>query len=294
MQKVSFIAVLFAFLVFGCQHPTEVQVQQDDKPDPVEVTPVLVQDTTTYQSLLDSAAITPADQSRFAAFLLVSRIQYDAGGQVVTTTTSNVLFTDPLRPLRFKGKVFGYWGFNIAPSLVAPLTINGNTMRLIPHWIRAENGMMFPFGWEYYWAATGNPRFDTTYTWQSVTDTVGAVNVSIQAPPPLTVLAPKGGGVFSRNEGLTLHWTGGAGVTIYLSSLDRITNQTRPLVMFKPLGSSGRAVIPASVLQALPDKRYFVLTFVLANRRENPSVASYSGNILTQAASVYNCYVEFR
>jgi hypothetical protein len=294
MRYISVILLILVPWFFGCQHPTDVQVQPDDQPDPAQVVPVVVTDTTAYHSLLDSAAITPTDQARFSAFLLVSRAQYDAGGGVVTTTTSNVLFTDPSRPLRFGGRIIGYWGFNITPSLMAPITINGHKMLLVPHEITAANGMKYRFGWEYYWAAIGDPRFDTTFTWQAVTDTVGPINVSIDGTPPLNVLSPKGGGVYSRNQNLALRWTGGPGVTIYLSSVNLTTKDTRPLLEFKPLGTSGRIVVPANVLQALPDKRYFVFTFALTNRIENPTVSNYSGSVLVQAASVYNCFVEFR
>lgn len=295
MKSVSAILLLTTLLLFGCQHPTEVQVVDPVQPDPVQVTPVPV-DTTTYQSLLDSAAISPEDQARFFGFMLVTSTQDDNGGVVATRTVSNVMFTDPARPLRVNGRTFGYWGLNIRPIVAAPLTVNGHAMFSVQHWIRTGPFLKVPFGVEYYWAATGNPRFDTTYTWKASTDSIGSVDVSIDAPRPLTVSEPRGGGVYSRTENLTLRWTGATGVLIYLSSVNQSTNDTRPLMMFRPLGTSGRAVISAYVLKTLPLSRHFVFTFVLAQRKENPGRASstFSASMLVQAASVYNCYVEIR
>ena len=295
MKSVFIILLLTTLVLFGCQHPTEVQVVDPVQPDPVQVTPVAV-DTTTYQSLLDSAAISPEDQTRFFGFMLVTSTQDDNGGVVATRTVSNVMFTDPARPLRMDGKTFGYWGLNIRPVVATPLTVNGHAMFPIQHWIRTGPLLRVAFGVEYYWAATGNPRFDTTYTWKASTDSIGLVNLSIDAPRPLTVSEPKGGGIYSRNENMTLRWTGAAGVLIYLSSVNQFTNEARPLMMFQPLGSSGRAVISANVLKALPLNRHYVLTFVLAHRKENPGLAtsSFSASMLAQAASVYNCYVEIR
>ncbi len=292
MKSVSFIALLLTLWMLGCQHPTEVQVVDPIQSDLVVVTPVPV-DTTTYQSLLDSAAISPEDQAKYFGFMLVTSTQDDNGGFVARKTVSNVRFTDPQRPLRIGGKVFGYWGINILPVVASPLSINGHAMLIIPHFIRTT-AMMRTFGWEYYWAATDSPRLDTVYTWKAQTDSLGAIDVSIDGPKTLTVTAPTGGGIYSRNENLTLRWTGESGVLIYLSSVNQLTNDTRPLMMFKPLGTSGRAVISANVLKALPVTRHYVLTFVLSHRRVIPGLASFNASILAQAASVYNVYVEIR
>ncbi len=291
MKSVSIHVLVIAIWLVGCQHPTEVQVVDPAQPDPVQVTPVAV-DTSTYQSILDSTAISPQDQTKYFGFMLVTSTQDDYGAGVFTRTVSNVLFTDPFRPLRIGGITFGYWGINIRPALASPLTINGYPMQMVPHMIRAV-GMMRQFGWEYYWSMTGSARLDTEFTWRATTDSLSTIDVSIDGPKTLNVSAPKGGGVYSRDENLTLRWTAGEPVLIYLSSVDPITNDTRPLMMFKPLGTSGRAVISANVLKLLPAAHRYVLTFVLAHRKENPAV-SYRASILAQAASVYNCHIEIR
>jgi len=294
MKSVSAILLLATIGLFGCQHPTEVQVVDPAQGDIVVVQPVPV-DTVTYQSLLDSAAISPADQDEFYGFMLVTSTQDDNGATVQKRTVSNVMFTDPDRPLRFNGRTFGYWGINIGPATSAPLTINGHAMIPIQHRIRTSVLATIAWGVEYYWAANGDPRFDTTYTWKATADSAvtGAIDQSIDAPKTLTVSAPKGGGVYSRDENLTLRWTAEENVLIYLSSVNQLTNDTRPLMMFKPLGISGRAVINSIVLKSLPVTRHYVLTFVLAHRKTS-GLSGFDAKALTQAASVYNCYIDIR
>ena len=154
MKTVSSILLLSALFLFGCQHPTEVQVKQDTQPDPVQVTPVPVDTLTAYQNPIDSTAITPEDQQKYFAFMLVTATQFDAGGIVASSTVSNVRFLDTSRAFRFGGKTLGYWGINIGPLLTSPLTINGHSMLQIPHRIREGIASAF-FGWEYYWLEGG-------------------------------------------------------------------------------------------------------------------------------------------
>lgn len=295
MKTVSSILLLLTLLLFGCQHPTEVQVKQDTQPDPVQVTPVPVDTLTAYQNPIDSTAITPEDQQKYFAFMLVTATQFDAGGIVASSTVSNVRFLDTSRAFRFGGRTLGYWGMNIGPLLASPLTINGHSMLQIPHRIREGIGSAF-FGWEYYWLEGGKGGIDSVYTWSAQTDSIGTINVSINAPGPLTVSAPKGGGVYQRDENLSLRWDGPPGeqVLIYLSSVNQLTGDTRPLMMFKPLGTSGKAVINSNVLKALPLDRHYVLSFVLANRRIIPGLTNFHADVLAQAAFVYNTYIEIR
>jgi len=59
--------------------------------------------------------------------------------------------------------------------------------------------------------------------------------------------------------------------------------------------NTGRAILNARVLAMLPrDRRFWVFTFVLANRDTSLVVGGFQGGVLIQAASVYNSYVELR
>lgn len=293
MKRISSILLVSGLLLFGCQHPTEVQVQQDTQPDPVQVTPVPADTLAAYQSSIDSSALTPDDQKQYFGFVLVTTTRFDAGGSIVSNTVSNVKFLDTARALRLGGRTIGYWGINIQPLLTSPLTMNGLPMLLVQHRIREGMGSMF-FGWEYYWSQ-GGVRFDSTYTWSAQTDSVGPINVTIDAPRPITVEAPKGGGIYSRDQNLILHWVGPSGVQIYLSVVvNQLTGETKPLLMFKPLGTSGKAVINSNVLRLLPAERHYVLSFVLANRKVIHGLNTFHADVLAQAAFVYNCYVEIR
>ena len=81
-------------------------------------------------------------------------------------------------------------------------------------------------------------------------------------------------------------------MSIVISTFDPVTRKTRPLLQLRSRANSGRALLPAKILQQLPQlQRRFVFTFVLANRRE---VATGTGRVLVQAASVVNRFVELR
>lgn len=53
-------------------------------------------------------------------------------------------------------------------------------------------------------------------------------------------------------------------------------------------------MIPAKLLTQLPRGTTFVLTFVLANKKEVQVSQPVPGKIFAQAASVYNCFIELR
>jgi hypothetical protein len=61
-----------------------------------------------------------------------------------------------------------------------------------------------------------------------------------------------------------------------------------------PANNEGKAVIDPRILQLLPRERFFMFSFIIANRDEKKSMGQYPGRILVQAASVHNSYVEFQ
>ncbi len=296
MKRVSVTALLLLLAAAGCNHPTQVDVNPPGPPpdSPVDVTPVVVRDTSTYQNDLDSSAVTPDDQARFAGFLLVTRTTFDDGSPLVSRAVAKAVFNDAGRPLRYMGKTFGYWGVNIRPALAAPLTVDGVALAPAVHVLRVM-GMPVPFGTEFRRELDfTRARNDTAYNWRATTDSIGAVNVSIQSPGPLTVLSPAGGSRLSRDQDLKLKWEGTGNITIYLSVIDGFSKRLRPVLMLSPLQNTGRAQVPAKVLRTLPPQQSYVLTFVIANRKEGLAVGTYGQNVLVQAASVYNCYVQIR
>ena len=69
--------------------------------------------------------------------------------------------------------------------------------------------------------------------------------------------------------------------------------------LYKPIFKVGlrenrrHAVLASRILKLLPPERY-VFTFVLENRKESEQVSGFNNQVLVQAASVYNSYVELR
>ena len=82
---------------------------------------------------------------------------------------------------------------------------------------------------------------------------------------------------------------------IVLSAYNPIGKQSRPILKMRPLANRGHARVSAAILQALPSDRYYVFTFIVANRKEvRIDRNGASVLVLAQAASVHNVYVEFQ
>ena len=118
---------------------------------------------------------------------------------------------------------------------------------------------------------------------------------SVVTPEDLTVLAPPGGSILSRLKPVELHWKGNGNISIIVSSYNLLTGKTKPILQLQPAVNTGSAVIEPHVLQLLPQTKYFVFTFIIANKGDRPlGGLSVNDRILVQAASVYNSYVQFQ
>jgi hypothetical protein len=118
----------------------------------------------------------------------------------------------------------------------------------------------------------------------------------IRTPDQLVVESPRGGTVVSRQADLELRWRGAQGsLSIIVSAYDTSTRKAKPLLELRPRDNTGRAVVPAKFLRELrPLHRYFVFTFVLANRDQMDLPIPRAPRVLLQAASVYSTYIELR
>jgi len=295
MKTFSIIALIFALIVAGCQHPNEVELAKDTEDPQLEVTSLAMVDTTLFRAI-DSLAITPADQDRFAGLLLVNNVKFDGGARwgVQTAAFSSVLITDRSRPVQHQGRIFGYYGIRLMPNLLNPVRINGLAMLERIHRIRV--GMQeFSYGHEYVRDVSSIYRPDMPFTWSAAPDSLGPVEVSVQSPADLVVASPVGGSIIPRNQDLKLLWTGQGEIAIILSAYNPLLKQSRPLLRMRPLANKGRARISAAILKALPGDRYYVFTFIVANRKEaRITRGSEPVLALAQAASVHNVYVEFQ
>jgi hypothetical protein len=264
-------------------------MKPDVPEEEVDVTPLAAVDTAAYADEIDSVALTPQDKARFGGFLLATRVTFDAGAAIVSRTFSTVVFSDTSRPVVVGGRQVGYFGLPIRSGNQLTLTINGVPMFSVPHLVRGAEA-----GTEYTRELSGLLPADSVYAWHAAAAVFGVIDISLKAPPAISVSSPAGGTVIPRNQDLIMRWGGAGQMTIYVSVRNLLTNRSRPVVRLTPVVNRGHARLPVKVLRALLPDRYYVFTFVLANRREDVLVARYKANVLAQAATVYNSYVELR
>lgn len=297
MKTLSIIGLFLIVLLAGCQQPNAVEVTLESDEPQLEVTSLAMVDTSVYQAGVDSVGVIPSDQVDYAGLLLVNNIKFDGGTRwgEYSGAFSSVLITDRSRPLEGpRGKIYGYYGVRLMPNLLTPVRVNGLAMREKAHRIKLA-GIPVSFGYEYDRDVTTIYQPDMPFTWSATPDSLGAVQASIQSPANLQVSSPVGGSVISRNQDLRLLWTGQGELHIILSAYNPTGKLSRPLLKLHPLVNKGHARVSASILRALPADRYYVFTFIVANRKEvRVDRNGQTVLVLAQAASVHNIYVELQ
>jgi hypothetical protein len=292
MKLASGVCSILLVVAAGCQKPDPVVVDPVESTEGlVEVTPIAAPDTNQTLTSVDTTGVTPQDAANFTAFVLIANVEYDAGpAGSATQAFSTVYFADRANPFFFNGKTLGFFGLDLSPAI----TINGLPMIRLPHRLRVPGVLRdTTFGYVYAKDLVGLHQPNTMYTWAVPTvSAMGAFSTSIVTPDNVQVLAPAGGSVLPRNRDLLLRWTGKGELNLVISVINPLTKRVRPLMKLHPRINTGKAIIDQRVLQLLPPERFFVFTFVIANRREPPPVTPYQGSILVQAASVHNIYVE--
>jgi hypothetical protein len=282
---------LACLLFWGCQQPSDVQLTQDEYETDLEVRSVVVPDTNVVVSSVDSSAILPGDQLQFRAFFLVNNVTIDAGQAKASFSFARVFVADSA--VRFKGQTLGHHGMDLGM-----VRLNGELMLKIPHLVMIKrwpqpDSVVFS-GVEYLKDLTGLYQPDHPYRWSVTGPGPGNVSPAIRSPDNLVVHSPAGGSVLSREKDLALRWTGARGkLSIVISTFDPWTRRTRPLLELRSRANSGRALLPAKLLRQLPRaSRFYLFTFILANRNDTIVLQQVAGKVVVQAASVYNSYVE--
>jgi hypothetical protein len=293
MNRVIKFAAGWIFLLAGCQHPAEVQLVPEEYQTDLEVAAVAVPDTVVVTSPIDSLAVLPGDQLAFGGMFLVNKVKLDAGpGAVDSFAYSRVLVADSA--VRSGARQLGFDGVDLGPML-----LNGSLMLKIPHRIlerrlSARDTVLFR-GVEYVSVLTTTFQPNQQYTWVAAPPAYGRIEQSIRTPDDLVVESPAGGSTVPRDKDLVVRWKGGNGkLSIIASRVDPLTKKTFPLLEFRSRANLGKAVIPARLLKQLPKTSYYVLTFILSNRKEFDAPAGFSGRGLVQAASVHNSYIVLR
>jgi len=292
LQFLPIAALLGLLSVAGCQKPADVALTPEITDDNIEVNAVVLPDTNIAVSSVDSSAVLPDDQVRYDGSCVINSVTWDAGSAAFTAAYSRVFFADSV--VRVLGRKVGVGGLD-----VGTLTLNSALMLKVSHRIPLDRlfgrDTNVVRGVEYLMDLTQSYQADHSYSWTVYSHLSPVFTVGIETPEALSVLAPRGGSVLPRDKNAEILWKGGKGkVSIIVSQYDLLLKRAKPLLELRVKSNTGRAMLPVKLLAMLPAQRYFVLTFILANRKEISVSQPASGTILVQAASVYNSYVEVR
>jgi len=290
------IIFLGSLAFWGCTQPADVELSRDGYETDLEVRAVEVPDTNLILPEVDSTGVLADVFLTVKGVMLISDVTHEAGDQIVNTSFALVFVSDStVRDMA--GRMIGYSGIDLGT-----VSLNGQPMVRLAHRVVLRR-LLLPDtalvrGYEYLANLTGLYRPGELYTWSFSSPGFGSRSESILAPTRVQVQSPPviGQGVVERTKDLELLWRGGQGtMSIIISTFDPATRKTRPLLELRSRANSGRALLPAKILQQLPRfQRHFIFTFVLANRREFGPTLNTSARVLVQAASIVNRYVELR
>ena len=282
MKKEILLTALFALIIAGCQKPTEVQLVNESVFD---VENVEEPDPTIERTAVDSTALLPKEQQKFAGFIELVSVRTDKGLGVESNIGARVVFESRVRsvvdPTTGRKKYYGF-----------PLdTVRVNDKLMFARERIARNPAS---GFEY---VRELPTYEPLRRYNFVAisthnDSVGAFAVSVEAPENLAVQSPVGGQRILQNKDLELRWSGKGNLSFIISTVQIQNNQIRiiPILNVRAKRNEGHAVLPRKVLELLP-KGIYVFTFVLSNRDERATVGNFRGKVLVQASSIHNVVV---
>lgn len=295
MKRAAILFSAILLVLTGCKEPAPVELFPPAGTPELEITAIALADSNYAAPSVDSSAVLPADNVRFAAFLTVNKLTFDNGVEVRTGAYSRVLFEDRLRPVRFLTRRYGYYGVDLGT-----VSLNAQPMARIPHRVRILRPLidtMVIAGVEYLADLSSSYQPRQVYTWSApAPDSVNTFSLAITGPDSLTVQSPAGGSVVLSGRDLPIRWTGAGPISIVIGGFDPLTRRTRPLLLLRPRVNSGSLVLPARVMRLLPRDRFrfYAFSFVLANRDEQRVVGRFPGAVLLQAAAVYTTIVEIQ
>ena len=285
MRRFLVIIIAAGLWGSGCNKPAPVELHQDDSDVVLDVSSESQPDSSLGLGTVDSSAVLPEDQVKFAGLVQLAQLTFDAGGRVTDTAFAHVLFENRSAPVRVGVRIIGYHGIDLGR-----VTINGNDMSPVLHRLGRRDTVS---GIEYYKDMTSLYRPGTEYRWTAIPDTsIGGFTTAIAAPESLVVLSPHGGSIVPRDRNLALRWTGLGKLLFVISSYDPAARKSKPIFRIDVRNNRQHAVLSSKLLQLLPSGHLYVFTFVLANRKETQTVERFQGRVLVQASSVYNVYVE--
>jgi len=285
MKKLAFIVLILGFAFGACNKPAPVELQPEESDGILEVASVAQGDSGFALASVDSSAILPEDQKKFAGLLQIVHVVFNGAQRVIDTAYARAMFENRTRPVWQAGRIIGYHGMSLGP-----VRINGTFLIPVAHRVGRHDSIA---GIEYLRDLTALYQPHTMYTWSATPDSIGPIAVSIETPEDIIVQSPRGGAIISRDRDLVLSWSGEGNLFFVISSYDLLTKKSKPIFQVRMRDGSHRAVLSRKILRLLPPQRVYVFTFALANRKEIAPVG-FQGRVLVQATSVYNSYIELR
>jgi hypothetical protein len=282
-----FVLLLTALALAGCQQPSEITLKPAEDDTNLEIFTVAQPESTFAAASVDSSGMLPEEQMRFGALFTVTHVRYDLGdGRPTSYSYSRAFVADSI--ISVNSSLAGFRGRDIGPVL-----LNGRLMLKIEHRLLnllAGRRDTIRSGVEY--VANLGGEFQHLYTWRANPPQLGPIDESIVAPDTIVLHSPRGGSSIPRDKELLLQWKpgGGGAMSVIVSRYVEARRGFVPLAEFRARVNAGSAIVPPRILRQFPVGLY-MLTFIQANRRQEIVVNQYSGKLMLQAASVYNCLV---
>lgn len=292
MNRVLMFLFGITLILGGCRHPSEVELADDAAGSNLEAFAVSLPDTNIAVNSVDSTGVLPGDEVKAAGAFLINAVTWDAGTMKRSIAYARAFFADSI--VRVSGHTVGFVGRDVG-SVVLDGALMVKVAHRIPVLRTVKPDSVLVRGVEYLADLTGSYQHDRQYTWTVINRLVPILTVSERTPEALAVLAPRGGAIHARSKDLPISWNGGKGkMSVVISSYEPVLKRVRPLLELRVRTNNGRAFIPSKLLSQLPARTTFILTFVLANRTDSVIAQPVSGKIISQAAAVYNVFVELR
>ncbi len=279
MKTQLLFATMLAVLLVACQKPTEVRVTEDAL---LEIESVTEPDPAIDRGSVDSTALLPREQEKFAGLITVASVKTDNGAGIESKSFVHAVFENRNNSI----VVGGFKRFFLFPLGLPRVTVGGNTVFLLGREIRFGNQVI---GTEYIREIAFTP--EASYRFEAAgSDSVSAFSVPIEAPDNILVLSPVGGQRIVRDNDVPLRWTGRGELFLIISARNAL-GRLIPILNIKPRRNEGQALLTKKILNGLPRGTY-IFTFGLSKKNENFMVGRFRGKVLVRGLSVYNVRVE--
>lgn len=241
----------------------------------------------------DSTGFFPSAPRRYRSRLTLFGSEYDAPSVHHEASLAQAVFVNRSSPIVLSGDTIGY---GTAPAGVVsidnlplverpfPLVMPGvNFDSIGPHYLLLRRDGQGGIGFRYL----GYHAYDWTVSGSAV---VPAFSTDIVSPPVLHVLSLTPQSVVSLSQNLPVRWEGGGAVVRVLISTVRTGSSPKPVLQLRIRTNLGRAVLPARILQLLPDAPKFLFTFFSENSMVL-RVPGYEEEILVRATTSHTILV---